>query len=256
MDDVISNQRVDAMSEAKSTSDQAAQRAKFEEQYRDLASLAGGLAHEIKNPLSTIRMNVQLLAEDLADPQTQEQRRALRKIDVVQRECDRLSEILDDFLRFARITELNLTPVDVNEIVEDIIEFSRPRIEVAGILLREDLPPRLPKVRLDPDLFRQAMLNLFLNAESVMKSGGELIVQTRKSGSDVVIDVIDTGPGMTAELKEKIFKPFFSTRPGGTGLGLPTTKRIVEAHGGRITVDSEPGKGTAFHIAIPCAKEE
>ncbi|MBX9652020.1 two-component sensor histidine kinase [bacterium] len=244
------------MSEAKSTSDQALQQARFEEQYRDLASLAGGLAHEIKNPLSTIRMNVQLLAEDLADPQTQEQRRALRKIDVVQRECDRLSEILDDFLRFARITELNLAPVDVNGIVEDIIEFSRPRIEAAGILLREDLPPNLPKVRLDADLFRQAMLNLLLNAESVMKSGGELIVQTRKSGSDVAIDVIDTGPGMTAELKEKIFKPFFSTRPGGTGLGLPTTKRIVEAHGGQITVDSEPGKGTAFHIAIPYAKEE
>ena len=223
----------------------------LEEQYRDLASLAGGLAHEIKNPLSTIRMNVQLLAEDLADPQTQEQRRALRKIDVVKRECDRLSEILDDFLRFARINELNLVPVDVNELVEDIIEFSRPRIEAAGILLREDLPEGLPKVHLDPDLFRQAMLNLLLNAEAVMKSGGELMLRTRQVGSELLIDVIDTGPGMSAELLGKIFKPFFSTRPSGTGLGLPTTKRIVEAHGGQMSVDSEPGKGTAFRITLP-----
>ena len=95
------------------------------------------------------------------------------------------------------------------------------------------------------------MINLLLNAEAVMKGGGELILRTRKQGKELLIDVIDTGPGMTPEVVGKIFKPFFSTRPGGTGLGLPTTKRIVQAHGGRMSVDSEPGKGTAFHLALP-----
>jgi two-component system sensor histidine kinase HydH len=223
----------------------------WEEQYRDLASLAGGLAHEVRNPLGTIQMNVQLLAEDLAEPQNQHERRMLQKIEVVGRECQRLASILDDFLRFARVSELDRHPTDLNELVRDVVEFSRPRIESAEIVLRDDLSPSVPTLSLDADLFRQAILNLLLNAESACQPGDELILRTREERGGVTLDVIDTGRGMAEEVRAKIFRPFFSTRSGGSGLGLPTTKRIIDAHGGAITVESEPSRGTAFHIWLP-----
>ncbi len=225
----------------------------WEEQYRDLASLAGGLAHEVRNPLGTIQMNVQLLAEDLVEPKNQHERRMLQKIEVVGRECERLASILDDFLRFARVSELDRHPTDLNELIGDVLEFSRPRIESAEIVLRADLAPSVPLLALDADLFRQALLNLLLNAESACQPGDELILRTRGERAGVVLDVIDTGRGMAEEVRAKIFRPFFSTRSGGTGLGLPTTKRIIEAHGGTITVESEPSRGTAFHVWLPIA---
>jgi signal transduction histidine kinase len=111
----------------------------------------------------------------------------------------------------------------------------------------------LPKLPMDADLFKQALLNLMLNAEHAMTEGGELIMTTRKEGGWVVLDVIDTGIGMTADIRSKIFDPFYSTRPGGSGLGLPTTRKIVEAHGGSIDVESLPGRGSRFSLRFPLA---
>jgi signal transduction histidine kinase len=228
--------------------------ARLEDQYRELVGLVGGLAHEIRNPLSTIRMNVQLLAEELAAAPSPPEKRVSARIETVRRECDRLSQVLDDFLRFARVGELELSMESLNEVVEEMVEFSRPRVESKGLVLREDLRDDLPPVRLDRDAFKQALLNLMLNAEAAMSArGGELMLRTHYTGGEAVLDVIDTGPGISPGVLSKIFQPFFSTRAEGTGLGLPTTKRIVEAHGGRITVDSEPGKGTAFHVHLPPA---
>jgi signal transduction histidine kinase len=104
---------------------------------------------------------------------------------------------------------------------------------------------------IDADLFKQAVLNLMLNAEHAMPDGGELIMTTRHEGSSVVLDVTDTGVGMTEEVRTRIFDPFFSTRSGGSGLGLPTTRRIIEAHGGSIDVHSVPGKGSRFSVRLP-----
>jgi signal transduction histidine kinase len=224
---------------------------RWEAQYRDLASLAGGLAHEIRNPLGTIAMNVQLLAEDLSEPKTQFERRMRQKMEVVSRECQRLGSILDDFLRFAGVIDLDGRPISLNDLVGDVLEFSRPRIESKGIVLREDLQGDLPAVWLDGDLWRQALLNLLLNAESASRPGDELMVRTRLHGETVVVDVIDTGHGMSEEVRAKVFRPFFSTRAGGTGLGLPTAKRIVESHGGSILLNSEPSRGTAIQIRLP-----
>jgi signal transduction histidine kinase len=223
------------------------------EQYTEIASLAGGLAHEIKNPLSTLNLNLQLLAEDFREPQSQNERRALQKIERLQQECRRLEQILDDFLRFARVCDLRLEPTDLNTVVREMIELHDPQALASGILMRTNLRDGLPPVRIDTDFFKQAILNLLLNATQAMPSGGELILITRADGRFVFVDVIDTGPGMSAETVQKIFKPFFSTRKGGTGLGLPTTKKIVEAHGGRLAVSTELGKGTAFTIQLPIA---
>jgi two-component system, NtrC family, sensor histidine kinase HydH len=225
------------------------------EQYTEIAVLAGGLAHEIKNPLSTIRLNLQLLAEDFAESTNIREQRTLQKIRTVERECQRLQDILDEFLRFARIgvEDLRRSSCDLNAVVQEMIDFLSPRATELGIELVSYLHSGLPAVRLDRELFKQALLNLLLNAQSAMPAGGQIVLQTQPIDEQVQLHVIDNGVGMDADTLSKIFRPFFSTRPDGSGLGLPTTRKIVEAHLGTIAVQSEVGKGTRFTITLPAA---
>lgn len=237
-----------------STSDEAIQR--LMDQYTEIARLAGGLAHEIKNPLSTIRLNMQLLAEDLApeDPEhplTQAQRRAAKRVDAVQRECDRLQSLLDDFLNYAKVRQVSLEPRDLNEEIAATLEFFEPECEEADIEVVAYLDAELPSVKLDREAFRGALLNLLLNAKQAMPDGGQLVIQTRGHGSMAAIYLTDNGVGMDDRTASQMFDAFFSTKPGGSGLGLPTTAKLIEAHGGRISVDSELGQGTRFTIELP-----
>jgi signal transduction histidine kinase len=220
-------------------------------QYAEIAQLAGGLAHEIRNPLSTLQLNLQLLAEDLRDPESPRERRALQRVERLHHEIDRLHGILENFLRFARIQDLGLQPADLNEIVEELRDFYEPHAAMKSIVIRTHLAGDLPRVGLEPDLFKQALLNLVLNAEHAMPTGGELILTTRRDDGWVALDVTDTGVGMADEVRDRIFDAFFSTRPDGSGLGLPTTRKIIEGHGGTIHVQSEPGKGSRFTIRLP-----
>jgi signal transduction histidine kinase len=220
-------------------------------QFTEIAQLAGGLAHEIRNPLSTMRLTLDLLAEEFHDPKDQRERRVLQKIERLQRESQRLQDILEDFLRFVRVQELRLTPADVNAIVEDLRDFSEPTAVSQGVILRTYLDDTLPPIPLDVDLFKQALLNLILNALLAMPDGGELIITTRREDDAVVLEAVDTGCGISEELQGKVFDAFFSTRPGGSGLGLPTARKIVQAHGGSIGLVSETGKGSKFTIRLP-----
>jgi two-component system, NtrC family, sensor histidine kinase HydH len=224
---------------------------KLRAQYAEIAQLAGGLAHEIRNPLSTLQLNMQLLVEDLQNPETPRERRALQRVERLHHEVQRLHGILENFLRFARIRDLELHPADLNQVVEELRDFYEPHATTKSIVIRTHFAAALPPVMLEPDLFKQALLNLVLNAEQAMSSGGELILTTRRDGPAVVLDVTDTGAGMTDEVRSRIFDAFFSTRPAGSGLGLPTTRKIIEAHGGTIHVQSEPGKGSRFTIRLP-----
>jgi two-component system sensor histidine kinase HydH len=225
----------------------------LEERYSDLAALAGGLAHEIKNPLSTLNLNLQLLAEDFEGGETPRERRAFEKIGRLQQVVQRLEDLLNDFLRFARVERLHLRPSNLAELVDEIVDFYGPQAAAASIVVRSDVPDGLPPVAVDRDLFKQALFNLLLNAQHAMPNGGELILRGRADEGRVLLDVIDTGVGIKEEMKAKIFQPFFSTRSGGSGLGLPTAKRIIDAHDGRLTVESVLGKGTAFTIDLPAA---
>ena len=220
-------------------------------QYAEIAQLAGGLAHEIRNPLSTMSLNLDLLAEDFQKPETPRDRRVQQKIDRIRRETHRLHNILEDFLRFARVQELRLEPADLNEVVDDLRDFCEPQAATKNIVIRTQYAGDLPPVRLDVELFKQALLNLMLNAEHAMPDGGELILKTRRDGGYNVLELIDTGLGMSDEVRSRIFDAFYSTRPGGSGLGLPTTRKIVEAHAGTIAVDSEQGKGSQFILRLP-----
>ncbi len=220
------------------------------DRYAELAELAGSFIHEIKNHLSTLGLNLQLLAEDFQEPQSQRERRALTRVQRLQNECQHLVDVSNDFLRFARVQEVNRVPTELGKLIEEMVDFFGPTARAASIEIKCYLPADLPLVPLDRDLFKQALLNLMLNAEQAMPAGGELTIQGWRTPEGVSLSLIDTGKGMSPEVRDKVFQPFFSTRQGGTGLGLPTTRKIVEAHGGRIEVQSEPGKGTKFTLYL------
>jgi two-component system, NtrC family, sensor histidine kinase HydH len=239
-------------------------------QYAELAELAGSFIHEIKNHLSTLGLNLQLLAEDFQNPQNQRERRALDRAQRLQDECQRLVEVSNDFLRFARIKELDFQPTSLSKVVEELLDFFEPSARQANIDIKCHLPADLPRVSLDRDLFKQALLNLLLNAQQAMPGGGHITIQAktiadcesriadssdqsaiRNPQSAIELCLIDTGKGMSPEVVAKAFKPFFSTRSGGSGLGLPTTRKIIEAHGGTIELESAEGRGTKFTIHLP-----
>jgi len=233
----------------------------MDEHYAELAELAGGFIHEIKNHVSTLGLNLQLLAEDFQEPQSQRERRALTRVQRLEAECQRLVEVANDFLRFARITDLDLVPTDLARVIEEMIDFFGPTARAANIEIKSYLPADLPLVRLDRELFKQALLNLMLNAEQAMPGGGELTIQGQQvaecpGATAIELSLIDTGAGMSEEVRAKVFQPFFSTKQGGTGLGLPTTRRIVEAHGGTLDMESEVGRGTKATVRLPACCPE
>jgi signal transduction histidine kinase len=221
------------------------------EHLTEVAELAGGFIHEVKNHVSTLNLNLQLLADDFADPQNPRERRAKQRIDRVRNQAEKLVQISNDFLRFVRGQSLKTEPTRVDDLAAELVDFFSPTAKAANIDIRLYAAPGVPPALLDRDLFRQALLNLMLNAEQAMPDGGEIVLQTRSEGESVCLDVIDTGKGIDPADFPKLFRPFHTTKPGGTGLGLATTRKIVRAHGGEIEVQSEPGRGTKFTIRVP-----
>jgi two-component system, NtrC family, sensor histidine kinase HydH len=219
--------------------------------YAEIATLAGGLAHEIRNPLSTISLNLELLSEDLAEGDSPRERRILQKLSVVKQQCRHLDRILNDFLQFARVGSLVPRKTDLNATVQEFIEFFIPQAEERGIDISPHLASNLPHVQLDPQLWRQVLMNLSRNALQAMPEGGVLELQTYGRDGSVVLEIIDNGQGMSDETQARMFDTFFSTKSDGSGLGLPTVRKIVEAHGGTIRCESAIGRGTRFSIALP-----
>ncbi len=252
-------------------------RARASGRLAELGTLTGGLAHEIKNPLSTIGLNIGLLQEDLRaiGQQTQPQPdvheqvgRTIRRFDSLSRETDRLRDILEDFLRFAGRVKLHRVETDANTLVDELVDFFSPEAQASGIRIRTQTLAHPATIWADTNLLKQALLNILINAAQAMTDahqsgrphGGcnELFIRTERSrahGQDEInIHITDTGPGIAPDRLEKIFHPYFSSKKGGTGLGLPTARRLVEEHGGSLTVHSEPGRGTDFVVALPTEK--
>jgi signal transduction histidine kinase len=227
-------------------------RARDAERLAELGTLTGGLAHEIKNPLSTVQLNLQLLAEDLT-PDNPAYPRIVNRLKTVQKETSRLRDILDDFLRYAGQLELDRQPTDLNELLEDLVDFFLPQAQQqkAKVRLRRSDAPLIAPV--DPRLIKQAVLNLMLNALQAMPEGGDLILSASKEDGVALIDIIDTGKGIPPEAIDKIFQAYYTSKKGGTGLGLAMTQRIIKEHGGHLTVKSEVGKGSDFQLRLPLA---
>ena len=222
-------------------------------QYAEIATLAGGLAHEIKNPLGTITMNLELIEEDLEQGESARDKRMLRQVRTIQQQCQNLVSILDEFLKFARAEQLETEVSDLNKEVREFCAFLEAEASGKGVEISPHLDGAIPPVKLDRSLFRQVLVNLGLNAIQAMPEGGMLELLTSRQGDRVVLELIDNGKGMDTKTQGRIFEAFFSTRPGGSGLGLPTVRKIVEAHQGDIAVQSELGKGTRFRISLPAA---
>lgn len=240
----------------------AQRRAQAAERLAEIGSMTGGLAHEIKNPLSTIGLNAQLLREAIEDSTLvdAERQRLIRRTETLGRETERLRGILEDFLEYAGELRLNTSESSLNRIVEELADFFSPTTEGAGVRLRVETAPESPRASVDVDHLKQALLNLMLNAVHAMQQqppGSRDLMLRVEQGEDehglvaVRVHVTDTGPGIDEQTRTKIFHPYFTTKSGGTGLGLPTARRIVEAHHGHIELHSESGKGSDFVITLP-----
>lgn len=222
----------------------------------ELSRLTGELAHEIKNPLSTIKINLKLISEELegstgAADDRRQLARAVRKIGVIRKETDRLEQILDGFLRYIDRTELELASVDLNALISDMVDFYSPQAHSHSITIRQGLFGEPLVCKIDEDMLKRVILNLFINAGQATSDGGELIIRTYREQKNAVIEISDTGCGIASDRLARIFDAYYSSRPQGSGLGLATAKKIVEAHNGRITVNSKVGKGTSFTIKLP-----
>ena len=247
-------------------------RTRIAERQAELGGMTSGLAHEIKNPLSTLGLNLQLLREDiqqlvklLPGKADDDVAAVYRRFASLERETYRLKEILEDFLRFAGRMELERQPTPLHRVIEDLTDFYAPQAEAAGIRLRTQFDSNIGELSMDEGLFKQALLNLMINATQAMENarkkkqphGGadELIIRTELAqtlGSDeVCVHITDTGPGIPEADQPRVFEPYFSKRRGGTGLGLPTARRIIEHHGGTLNFHTEPGRGTDFTITLP-----
>jgi signal transduction histidine kinase len=212
--------------------------------------LAAGVAHEIRNPLAAIVNATSLL--DGHDALTPEERTST--LDAVRKEARRLNRILSDFLVFARPREPKRLPGDIREVVDHVAALIREdpaRARLVELSTRVDAA--VPTFAFDADQLTQVLLNVALNGVEAMGGRGRLSLEVGRSNGHVTIAVADTGRGIAPEERGRVFEPFFSKKPGGTGLGLTIVRRIVAAHGGNIDIQSEPGQGTRFTIALPLA---
>ena len=230
------------------------------EKLTELGRLTGELAHEIKNPLSTIKVNLKLTAEELEDINLSEPanhsndrvKRALRKISVIETEADRLEQILNSFLRYIdHQTKPQLSGVNINDLIGDMVDFYTPQAHSHSIRIHQGLFSEPLICKVDSDMLKQVILNLFINAQQAMGDGGELMIRTEKQDRFAVIAISDTGCGIAPEKLSKIFDAYYSSRSQGSGLGLATAEKIIEANNGTISVNSEQGKGTSFTIKLP-----
>ena len=220
-----------------------------------LGALFAGFAHEIKNPLSTIGLNLQLVQEEIADSAEPRDQRMSRRLGVVESEVHRLHGILEEFLGYVRVPKLAHSPIEPDPFVVTTCEFLEPELLRKGVSLRVLSNAGPEPIRVDAEKIRAVLVNLLRNALDACEPGDEIFVQSRRvesKGRDVWrIIVADTGSGMDEATVGRVFDPWFSTKKKGTGLGLPTARLSIEQHGGRITVGSEPGRGTQFTIDLP-----
>jgi PAS domain S-box-containing protein len=215
-----------------------------------LGRITAGVAHEVKNPLNSMRLWLENLKESL--PADQESG-AQQAVNVLDKEIDRLDAVVKRFLDFTRPMEIRLEATQLSQLLPEVLEIAKPQLRKANIQLAQLLPIDVPEVYVDRDLLKQAVLNLVLNAAEAMPNGGQLSLVLSRRGEMAEISVQDTGKGIPPENKQKIFQLFFTTRPGGSGIGLASAFRIVQLHNGSIDFTSEVGRGTTFRIELPLA---
>jgi PAS domain S-box-containing protein len=215
-----------------------------------LGRITAGVAHEVKNPLNSMRLWLENLKESLP---AEADGAALQAVHVLDVEIDRLDAVVKRFLDFSRPMDVRLEPTQLADLLRDVLEVAQPQLQKANVQVARLLPIGIPDAFVDRDLLKQAVLNLVLNAVEAMPNGGQLQLTLSRRGEMAEITVGDTGRGIPQEDRQKVFQLFFTTRPGGSGIGLASTFRIVQLHNGSIDFTSEVGRGTIFRIELPLA---
>ncbi|MEW6488022.1 MAG: ATP-binding protein [Thermodesulfobacteriota bacterium] len=212
-----------------------------------LGQIAAGIAHEINNPLTAVSSYAQLLALRLGDPRDAESARR------IQEGIERIHRLVENLMSFARPSDDAFFPIDLNDIVADTLSFSRYEISRGETELREELAPRLPRVLGSKDQLEHLLVNLLTNARDAVAGRGTVCVATRADGPRVYLEVSDDGVGIASAVRDRVFDPFFTSKPPGkgTGLGLFIAAGIARKHGGELQVDSEPGRGSRFTLTLP-----
>ena len=213
-----------------------------------LGQLAAAIAHEVRNPLAVIRSSAQNLAESAAQDEG-----ATRACSFIIAEIDRLARVVNSLLAFARPVRVDARSVAPAELVERALLLAGDDLESHAIRVRRAVSPDLPAIQADPDLLCQVLLGLLSNAVVAAGDAGQVDLEARVVDGGVELAVGDSGPGVPAELRGRIFDAFFTTRPRGVGLGLAVAREIVTAHGGRIDVGDRPGGGARFAVRLPAA---
>ncbi|AEE16582.1 two-component system sensor histidine kinase NtrB [Treponema brennaborense] len=226
-----------------------------------LTNLAASVAHEIKNPLGSISIHIQLIQKAVKKAResggTLPDEKFLEKyLNVVTEEIDRLNGIVVDFLFAVRPVNAELLLLDPNVLITQFLEFCMPELTEKHIEVQTELMKDPPKILLDEKLFRQVVLNLIQNAEGAMSGGGMLLVSTQLKNDRFVINIADTGVGMDEKTSARIFEPYFTTKATGTGLGLTMVYKIIKEFSGDIQVQSFPGEGSLFSITLPIPQRE
>jgi signal transduction histidine kinase len=221
------------------------------ERLANLGRITAGVAHEVKNPLNSMRIWLENLKASMPGAEGL-QAQAIRVLD---NEIDRLDSVVKRFLDFTRPPEMHQEESSLKELLEGVLAFERAQFDKAGIKLDARLADDVPDVLVDRPLLKQAFINLLVNAVEAMPQGGQLFLSLRRRSEMAEIEIRDTGRGIPPEHRQRIFQLFFTTRPGGSGIGLASAFRTVQLHNGSIEFESEVGRGTAFRIKLPLARQ-
>jgi len=218
-----------------------------------VGKMAAMITHEVRNPLSSIGLNTELLQEELGDDKASEDAKQLCR--AIHREVDRLTAITEEYLAFARLPKPKIARESVNVLAGQLAEFVREDLAAKQVKLVLELAAGEPMALIDSAQVRQCLINLVRNATDavIAKGGGSIVLRTKKAEARVVIEVEDEGTGIPPDVQARMFDPFFSTKEGGSGLGLALTQQIVKDHGGDLLVSSSVGHGTTFTVSVPAA---
>jgi two-component system, sporulation sensor kinase E len=221
------------------------------ERFNALILLAAGVAHEIGNPLNSLHIHLQLMERKVKKLDGEVKAELQESIDIARSEINRLDSIVTQFLRAIRPSKPQLHPENVNAIIEETVRFFGAEIEDRDIVVEQELRSDLPLIELDRDQIKQAFYNVIKNGLEAIKRRGILHIRTDMDATHVLVSFTDTGGGISAENLSRVFEPYFTTKPAGSGLGLLIVRRIVREHGGEMAIESSEGKGLTLTIRLP-----